>query len=182
MSSKKERKMKKFLGLTVFLAALLTLTHAAAGELKIAYVDLQKALNESGAGMRAKEELKKEAQKREEELSSRQEELKKLKEEMDKKRSVWNEETRKKKEEEFQTKSQEFQKQYVQYGEELNKKKQETEGKIIEELRVLVDEMAKKNGYTYVFETSMGGILYGPVEDDITDELIEAYNKKLEQD
>jgi outer membrane protein len=154
---------------------------ALAEEMNIVYADLQRALNESDAGIAAKEELKQEAEKREGELNAQQEELKKLKEEIDKKGSVWNEETRKQKEDEFNTQGQEFQKQYMQYGEELNKKKLEREGEIIDELREIVNELAEKNGYTYVLEVSMGGILYGPSGADITDELIKTYNEKSKE-
>lgn len=173
--------MKKIIGLTVFLAAFMFSAHAVAEELKIVYADLQRALNESEAGIAAMEELKLEAEKKEGELNAQQEELKKLKEEMDKKISVWNEETRKKKEEELRTKGQEFQQQYMQFGEELNQNKLETEGKIVEALRVIVTELAEKNGYTYVLEVSIGGVLYGPPGADITDELIKIYNKKYKE-
>ncbi len=171
--------MRKSIGLMVFLVCFIFSAHALAEEMKIVYAHLQRALNESDAGIAAKEELKQEADKREGELNAQQEELKKLKEEMDKKGSVWNEETRKKKEQEFTTKTQEFQKQYVQYGEELNKKKLEREGRIIDELTKIVNELAEKNGYTYVLEVSMGGILYGPPGADITDEVIKIYNEKF---
>jgi outer membrane protein len=174
--------MKKLLCLTGFLAAFLFSAHAAAEELKIVYADLQRALNESRAGISAKEKLKDEAKKREEELNLQQEELKELKDEIEKKSSVWNEETRTKKESEFQARSKEFQNQYMQYGEELNKKKLKSEGKIIQELSEVVAELAEKNGYTYVLELSIGGVIYGPTEADITELVIETYNKKFKEE
>lgn len=173
--------MKKLLLTTVLVSTVLFSANVLAGEITIVYADLQRALNESEAGIKAKDEIKAEAEEREKELNVQQEELKKLKEEIDKKISVWNDETRMKKQEEFNIKGQEFQQQYMQYGEELNRKKLETEGLIIEELRAVVAEIAEKNGYTYVLELSMGGILYGPAEDDITDELIKLYNKKFKE-
>lgn len=179
---KKERVMKKVLCLTVFLAAFLFSADTLAGELKIVFADLQKALNVSDAGVAAKEKLKEEAQKLEEALDEEQRELQKLKDEIDKKSSVWNEETRTKKEEELKIGSQEFQKLYVQYGEELNKKKQESEDKIIDELTATVVELAEEKGYTFVLEWNIAGIIYGPDEADITDELIAAYNKKFKKE
>lgn len=163
----------------VFFIALLALVlPARAAELKIGYANLQRALNECEAGVKAKDTLKDEAKKLEDQLNVKQEELKKLREEIDKKSNVWNKETKEAKENEFKSKSQDFQKQYLQYGDDLNKKKQDTEAKIIDDLRDVVEEIAKKKGYTYVFERSVGGLLYAPAQDDLTDEVIKAYNKQ----
>ena len=67
----------------------------------------------------------------------------------------------------------------MDYGEELNKKKQATEARIIGELRDVVEEIAKKKKYTYIFERSVGGLLYAPEDADLTDEVIELYDKKF---
>lgn len=188
MKGKGERKMKKMqrtfysrasIIISVFFFALLALAlPARAAELKIGYANLQRALNECDAGLKAKDTLKDEAKKLEDQLNVKQEELKKLKDEIDKKSNVWNKETKETKENEFKAKSQDFQKQYVQYGDDLNKKKQDTEAKIIDDLRDVVEELAKKKGYTYVFERSVGGLLYAPPQDDLTDEVIKVYNKQ----
>ncbi|HXI09621.1 MAG TPA: OmpH family outer membrane protein [Thermodesulfobacteriota bacterium] len=163
----------------LFLALLFFVAPAGAAELKIAYANLQKALNECEAGMKAKDTLKEEAKKLEDELNAKQEELKKLRAEIDKKGSVWNKDTKDAKEADFKNKSQEFQKKYMEYGEQLNKKKQDTESDIIDELRGVVEEIAQKKGYTYVFERSVGGLLVAPASDDLTDEVIKQYNKEF---
>lgn len=163
----------------LFLALLIFAAPVGAAELKIAYANLQKALNECEAGIKAKDTLKDEAKKLEDELNVKQEELKKLKAEIDKKGSVWNKDTKDAKEADFRNKTQEFQKKYMEYGEQLNKKKQETESEIIDELRGVVEEIAQKKGYTYVFERSVGGLLVAPASDDLTDEVIKVYNKEF---
>lgn len=152
---------------------------ALAKEMRIGHANLQRALNESDAGIKAKDQLEEEAKKLEDELNAQQAELKKMKDDIDKMGAIWNKETRDAKEADFRTKSQEFQKKYSDYGEDLNKKKQDRESVIIEDLRTIVDELAKKKGYSYVFEKSMGGILYAPDADDITDEVIKTYNKRF---
>ena len=167
----------KIIGLAV-LAFMLFALPVSAAEVKIAYANLQKALNECDAGKKAKDTLADEAKKLEEELNSKQEELKKMKDEIDKKSKVWNAETREAKEKDFKTRSQEFQKRFMQYGEDLNKRKQEIESKIIQGLRDTVEEIAKKKGYNYVFEKSVGGLLYAPADADLTPEVIKAFNAK----
>ncbi|MBI3754759.1 MAG: OmpH family outer membrane protein [Deltaproteobacteria bacterium] len=58
---------------------------AAAAELKLGVVNLQKALNECSAGKEAVTELEADVKKRQEQVDAKQEELKKLNEEMEKK-------------------------------------------------------------------------------------------------
>lgn len=176
----KMKPMKK-----IFIAACLALsiamiggqTHAA--EIKIAHANLQKALNECEAGKKAKDVLAEEAKKYADLLDAKQEDLKKLKEEIDKKSNVWSKETKEAKETEFMQRSQEFERLYEEYGKQLNDKKLQREDEIINGLRKAVDEIAKKKGYTYVFERSVGGLLHAPDADDITDEIIKQHNKKF---
>ncbi len=172
--------MKKIASISVVFI-LLGFAHLSAAELKIGYVNLQRALNECEAGIRAKAELKEEAKKLERQLTEKQEELKKLREEIEKKHAVWNEETRKAKERDYQTKSQQLQQEFVRLSEELNKKRSKKEEKIIKELRSLIDQVAEEKGYTYVLEASTGLVIYGPEEDDITDMVIKLYNEKLKE-
>ena len=66
----------------------------------------------------------------------------------------------------------------MEYGEQLNKRKQETEARIIADLRDIVVEIAKKKGMTFVFERSIGGVVYSPKDVDVTDEVIKAHNSR----
>jgi len=169
--------MKKIKLSGILMLAFLLFSLPAAAEVKLAYANLQEALNECEAGQKAKDTLQQEAQKLEEELNVKQESLKKMKEEIDKKSAIWNKETRDAKELDLKNKSQDFQKQFMEYGEKLNKKKQEIEAEIIKGLRDTVEELAKKKGISYVFERSVGGILYAPAADDLTPEVIKMYDK-----
>src|SRR3989304_3161589 len=155
----KENKMKMTRILSAFMViafALFVSGPAAAAELKIGIVDLQKALNMCDAGKKAKEDIKQEAEK--------------LKGELEKNSSVWNAATKEAKEKEFRGRTAEFQKKFMEYGEQLNKRKQETEARIIADLRDIVVEIAKKKGMTFVFERSIGGGVYSPKDVDVTDE------------
>lgn len=168
----------KFLVVLVATAVIAFASPAFAKDSKIAHANLQRALNESDAGAKARDLLEEAAKKLEEELNVEQETLKKMKDEMDKMSGIWNKETKDAKESELRTRGQEFQDKYMKYRDELDNKRQERENAIIEDLRVIVDELAKKKGYSYVLEKSLGGILYAPPADDLTDEIIKTYNKR----
>ena len=178
----KERNMKRSFAFALTLAFALILIMAspplaATDEFRLGYANLQRALNESEEGKQAKKELEKETKELEEVLNAEQEELKKLKEELDAKGSVWNSETREAKEREFVSRGQAFQKKFMQYREDLNKKLKKRESEIVLELHKVVQGVAEEKGLTYVFESSLGVLLHAPEGDDITDEVIETYNK-----
>lgn len=169
--------MKKLLAVALLLMMMFS-THAIAGDLKIGYANLQRALNESESGKRAKVTLKAEAEKYKKELTAKEDKLKKLKAEIDKKIAVWNKDTKEKKVRGFQEGLKDLQQVSMKYDNELKKKKGQTEAGIINDLREIVKAIAKKKGYTFVFESSAGAILHAPENVNITDELIKQYNKK----
>jgi len=171
--------MKKTKFLLLALCASLLLPGAVlAGGLKIGYANLQRALNECDAGVKAVSDLKREAAKLEKELNARQEGLKKIKDEIEKKRKVWNKDTLAAREAEFDRSVKEYERFYNESGNRLNRKQQQREAEIISDLREVVREVAKKKGYSFVFEYSIGGVLYAPDKVDLTDEVIKAYNAK----
>ena len=102
--------MKKGSILAVIFVMVVTVTLAfGASEYKLAYVDLQKALNLCKAGQDAKEKFGKEVEKAEAQLSLKQEELQKLKEALEKQSAMLNEETFKKEGERLPGKASRFQ-------------------------------------------------------------------------
>ena len=169
---------KRLLIIPAFFALLLLTASAYGANIKIGHANLQKALNECQAGAEAKDELKAAAEKLEEALNTKQLELKSLKDEIDKKGAVWNKDTLEAKEQNLMDKSQDFQQQFVDSNEQLNALKMEKEGAIIKELTDLVQELAQKKGYSYVFERSIGGLIHAPDKDNLTGEVIKLHNKR----
>jgi Skp family chaperone for outer membrane proteins len=146
--------------------------------MKIGYVGLLKAMYESAEGKNTLEYLQKEASKREKEVGDKRDELLGLRTEIEEKSSVWNQDTRAAKIQAFQMKEDELRRLAQRHTQEFNKQKQENEGRIEEELRATVTEVAKKKGYTHIFDTTLNVLLVMPAADDITDDVIKAYDKK----
>ena len=90
--------MKK---LVVVLGALL-MAAAAHAETKIGFVDMQKAIQSTSAGKKAKTELETEFNKKKKELEKKEADLKKMGEDLEKKKSVLSEDALGKKQAEFQ--------------------------------------------------------------------------------
>lgn len=144
---------------------------------KIAYVDLARALNEVEEGKRAKAALEKEFQTKKVELDGLKNKLSTLGEEMEQKSALLSQEAIKGKRDEYQKMFMDYQQKAKEYTEDLARKEGEMTGKIIDKLRNVVVNIAQRDGYTFVFEKSQGGVVYGPQNADITPEVIKLYNK-----
>lgn len=169
--------MKRFI--FPLLVALLALgTPALAKDVKIGYVDLQKALNTSAAGQTAKEEIAKKVKEYEAQVNKRQDELKKMKDELEKQAVLLSEDARGAREREYQQKLRDFQRFTKDIQEELQQKDAEHTRRILEELFVVIKEFGDREGYTVILERTESSLLYAAEGADLTDKVIDAYNKR----
>lgn len=162
----------------VIVAAFLLSASAAFAEPKIAYVDLQRALNESEAGKKAKEEFKVQVDKLQGSLKRQKDEIEGMKEKLEKKAAVMKEEERGNVEEEYRKKLRDFERNYKDAQADLQRKDQELTADILKDLQEIVREYGEREGYTAILEASSGGLLYGAKEADITDTVLEQYNTR----
>lgn len=167
--------MKRFLTL-ILTVMLLAAAPAVAQDVKLGYVDLQKALNLSSAGKSAKEKIGETVKEYEGKVQTRQEELKKMKEELEKQAVLLSEEARGKKERDYQQKLKEFQRYTKDIQEELQQKDAEATRRILDDLFSVIKEYGEKEKFTMIFERTESSVLYAPDRVDLTEDIIEAYN------
>ena len=171
--------MKRFtLMLSMVLALAILVRPAFAADFKIAIVDLQRALNESSSGKKAKEQFKGEFEKMQNGLKSEKETLDRLKDDLDKKSAVLNDDQRKTKMEDFERRRRDLRRKLEDADAELRKKDQELTGSILKDLAVVIQEIGEREGYTVILENSSSSVLYGSKSIDITDSVIEAFDAK----
>ncbi len=170
--------MKRLLMAVLALALILPAPALLAAETKIGFVDLQKALNTSVSGKRAKEQIGKKLKEYEGTITSRQEELKKLKEELEKQAVLLSEEARGEKERDYQKKLKDFQRFTKDVQEELQQKDADYTRQIIEEIFGVIKEMGQKEGYTLILEKSESSLLFADEKIDLTEAVIKAYDAK----
>jgi len=149
-----------------------------AQELKIGYVDLQRALNDSEAGKRAKESFKAEVERMEQSLERRKNEVEKLKDELEKKGLLLREEERDTLERDYRQKLRDFERLYKDSQQELQIKDRDLTGRILEELRQVIQSMGEQGNYTVILEGNNTVVLYGSKAIDLTDTVIQSYNQK----
>jgi outer membrane protein len=165
--------------IVITLAVALAAPVAFAEDMKIGTVDLQRALNESEAGKKAKESFKVQVDKLQSELQKQKNDIEKIKDEAEKKGMVLKEEERKNIERDYQKKLRDFQRTYKDSQAELQQKDSELTAEILRELQEVIADFGAKESYTMVLEASNTGVvLYNSRAVDITDKIIEAYNGK----
>lgn len=158
--------------------ALVALPRPVLAEVKIGIVDLQRALNESASGKRAKEQFKVEFDRMQNSLKGEKDRLDRLKEELDKQSVVLKDEERKNKADEFERKRRDLRRKLEDSDAELRKKDSELTGDILKELAVVIQEIGQRDGYTVILENSSSSVLYGAKSIDVTDEVIRTYDAR----
>jgi len=146
--------------------------------LKIAYVDIQKALNLSEAGKAAKKQITLEVERMRKTFAGKQKELEKLKEDLEKRGMVLSEAAREEKAREYQAKARDLQRMERDYPDELQRKDRELTESILRKLEVVVRKMGEEGKYTFILEKNQGGLIYAADALDLTDELIKTFDQK----
>ncbi len=159
-------------------AALLLSTWAPRiyAQVHIAVVDLQRALNETEDGRRAKARLKRLFKQRQQELDKAQGELKSLKEEFDEQSDTLSAEARQERLDQIQKQFVELQSTYVEYQRELAEKEAEMTQEIIARMETILRRIGQEEGYTLILERNEGGVVFVPSNLDLTDVVIQRYN------
>ncbi len=167
---------------TVLGGALVLATSASAAteasSFKVAFVDLQDALQSVDAGKEAKKQLEKEMNAKRQLLEKTQANLQKETEEFDKKAAIMNETARAQKQQEIQKKIAEFQKSYGESQMELQKRERELTKPIIDELRTIVEGIGKAQTFNLILEKNEGAVLYAQDGKDLTKDVISAFNDR----
>lgn len=148
-----------------------------AAEFKVGVVNLQKAIQATSAGKKAKTELESDFEKKKKDLQKKEADLKKMQEDIEKKRSVLSEEVLIKKQEEFREEMMKFQQVVAKNQGEIQKKEQELTQPILDKMKKIVEKMSKDKGYSMVLEnTAM--VLYVDSSHDLTDDVVKAFEKE----
>lgn len=148
----------------------------AAVDQKIGFVDMQKAIQTSDTGKKAKAELETAFNKKKKELQAEEASLKKLQEDLQKKASAMSDAVKKEQQTKLQERFMKYQELLQKSQAEIQKKEQEMSEPIIRKIREKVTEIAKKKGYTVVLEKNDNIVLFSMDADDITEEVLKEVN------
>lgn len=161
---------------SVFLAAQV---HAA--EIKVGVIDMQKAIQATSTGKKAKKDLEDEFNKKKKELEKREADIKKMGEDFEKRSMAMNEEARMKKQQEIQGQMRQYQEIAGKSQMEIQKREMELTKPIVEKLRSIIEDIAKKDDLTVVLERSEQSVMFAKKEVDITDRVLREYEASVKK-
>jgi outer membrane protein len=162
-----------------FAVALLLCGGVARAELKLGYVDLQRALQEVHEGREAKARLKAEFDRTKSELEKEERKLTEELAVLEKQGAMMSEEVR-------TTRLTDWQKRLLESSQKAQKKQLELGEKERAEMRKIFDKMdpiisaiAQREGLSVVLEKTDSGLVYALPTLDLTSELVRTYNDKF---
>ncbi len=166
--------------LAVILVSLLVLTgwigSAWSADLKIACVDIQKAMNECQAGKEAKKAITKEMEKLQRLSGEKQKELQTLKESLEKQAPMLTPEARASKERDYQGKLRDYQRWGEDSQKEVQQKGLEFERNILQGVQKVIKKLGEDEGYLLILEKNENIVLYASKAIDVTDRVIKVFD------
>jgi len=143
-------------------------------QVRIAVVDMQRALIETNDGRAAKGQLQKLFQARQDQLNTRQEALKRMKEDIEKQKNVVSREALEKRMSDYQQEFVKLQQSYLEYQQELAQKEAELTKSILINLQGIVRQIGTSDSYTAILD--QGAVIWSRGDLDLTDRAIQEYN------
>lgn len=160
--------------LSIVIVSLLATT--AMAQTKLAYVDVQKAIQASSEGKKAKAELEVEFNKKKKELEKKDGDLKKMGEDLDRKKAVLSEDAFAKKRAEFDEEMLKFRDAMNKSQLDIQKKERELTAPILDKMRKVIEKVAADQKIDMVFEKSQG-IVWASASLEITEAVIKEFEK-----
>lgn len=145
---------------------------------RIAFVDIQRVLIRSQAGLAAREQLEREKTQMQREIDTRRQELDKLRDDLEKKGSLLTAEARREREEALERKRRDAARLADDFQRDLARKEQQLLVRVQQDLVVVIERLGKQKGYYMIVERRGAGVLYATPDADLTDELIRAYDQE----
>lgn len=151
---------------------------SVASATKIGVIDMQKAIQDTAQGKKAKKELEDEFNKKKKELEKTESEIKKKGEDFEKRSMAMNEETRNKKQAELGAEMRKYQELAAKSQMEIQKRERDLTAPIVAKLRSIIEEFAKKDEYDVILEKSEQSVMWAKKDLDLTDRAVKEFDKK----
>jgi len=165
----------------VWLTASTSIAQTSAPTLRVGFVDIQRVLARSSAGVAAREQLEKEKAVMQKQVDTQRVELEKLRDELEKKGQLLSAEARREKQDMLERKVRDARRLVDDLQGSLQKKEEALLAKVLQDVSGLIQKIGKEKGYGMVLERQRSSILYAAPESDLTDEVIRAYDDETKK-
>ena len=155
------------------------------GSVKIGYVDILKALNESNEGKEAKRSLESVIKSKQRSIDDKGQDIKRITEDLKRQSAILSESSKKEKARELDRLRRDYQRMVKDSQDEVKTREMEYTQKILSELRDIVKQIGKEESFSLIItdpfvnlDDQKGLILYVDKRIDLTEEVIRRYNKR----
>ena len=162
------------------LAALLVWGTAASddGAIKIGVVDIEQAISSTEEGKAAREEFARKQREAESKVQPMLERYRTLEEELKTKKFVLSDDALYQKQLDLAEMRNEIQSRMREVEGQLQVDQKRLEGPLVQKLEGIIEELGKSQGFTLIIRRGAPGVLYAREALDVTEMVIERYNKK----
>lgn len=151
---------------------------AASPGVRIGFVDIQRVLARSAAGVAARDQLEKEKGAMQRDMDAKRQELEKLRDELDKKGALMTADSRRDKQDVFERKRRDAARLADDFQKELEKKEQGLVQRVLKDISGVVERFGKERGYHLIVEQRGAAVLYASTDADLTDDVIRAFDQE----
>ena len=148
---------------------------------RVGFVDIQRVLARSAAGLAAREQLEKEKATMQKQIDSQRGELEKLRDELDKKGQLLSAEARREKQDTLERKVRDARRLVDDLQGTLQRKEEAMLSKVLQDVGGLIQKVSKDRGYALVLERQRSSVLYASPDADLTDDVIRAYDDETKK-
>ena len=148
---------------------------------RVGFVDIQRVLARSSAGVAAREQLEKEKAAMQKQVDSQRTEIEKLREEIEKKGQLLSADARREKQEQLERKVRDARRLVDDLQGTLQKKEEALLAKVLQDVSGLIQKVGKDKGYALVLERQRSSVLYASPDADLTDDVLRAYDDETKK-
>jgi len=145
---------------------------------RIGYVDVQRVLARSTAGVAAREALERDKAAKQKEIETRRTEVEKLREELEKRGALLSQDARREKQDALERKVRDLRRLADDFQKDLERREQGLLQQTLQEITGVIERVGKQRGYLVILERRGAGVIYGSPEADVTEEIIKMYDQE----
>jgi outer membrane protein len=168
----------KVITLGVFTVAFMFNTQSSFAKITVGLVDFQKVLLSVDEGKSVRTKLEDFYKQKQNVLKKEEDKFKDLQQKFEKQKTVLNESARQGKEKELRDLYMTIQEQTMNYQKELQEMENTLKKPIIEKIKAISEQVSKTSNVDMSFESGSTPIIYAQEQKELTEEVVQAYNKK----
>ena len=169
--------MTKYLKNGILLACAL-FAFSAVAEVKIGVINIQKVITNISEGKSVMKTLEKSFKSKQKEIKKEEEAIKKLQQDYQKQSSLLSDKAKANKENDIRQRIAKLQQKTMSYQKNIQNQEKELKKPILEKLKPVIDKVSKDKKLSMTFEVSSSPVVYAESQEDITSDVIKAYDKK----